>query len=140
MPTARSRRSPEPTVQASTSPRVVQVLDVLGRHPLQRQLAAAARAARRQPHRHDLVDMLGWLPGGAGAVGRAGPAARALWAGRRITLGERGSLALSRPAQRVHLGPQPLVGRLEPLTLGPQPLVLGLQLLAFGLQPLLLVA
>jgi hypothetical protein len=117
-----------------------QVLDVLGRHSLQHQLAAAARAACRQPDLDDLVDMLGWLPVGAGAVGRAGPAARALWAGRGITLGERGSLAFSRPAQRVHLDAQPLVGRLEPLTLGPQPLVLGLQRLAFGLQPPLLVA
>jgi hypothetical protein len=103
-----------------------QVLDVLGRHPLQHQFAAAARAACRQPDLDDSVDMLGWLPVGAGAVGRAGPAAGALWAGRRITLRERGSLAFSRPAQRLHFGPQPLV--------------LGLQLLAFGLQPLLLVA
>jgi hypothetical protein len=113
---------------------------MLGRHPLQGQLAAAAWAARRQPDRHDLVDVLGWAPLGAGAVGRARPAPRPLGVGHRVALGERGGLALGRPAQRLYLTAQPLVGLLEPFALGPQPLVLHAQPLVFGLRPLLLLA
>jgi hypothetical protein len=73
-----------------------QVLDVLGRHPLQHQFAAAARAACRQPDLDDLVDVLWRVSVGAGAVGRAGPAVGALWAGGGIVLGERGGLAFGR--------------------------------------------
>lgn len=117
-----------------------QVLLVLHRHPLQRQLAAAARAACRQPDRDDLVDVLWRVSVGARAVGRAGLAAGALGSGRRVVFGERGGLAFGRSPQRVNLGAQPLVGRLEPIALGPQPIVLPTQPLTFGLPSLLLLS
>jgi hypothetical protein len=115
-----------------------QLLDVLDRHPLQRQLTAAARAAPRQPDHHDLVDVLGRAPVGAGAVGRTWLAPRPLGVGHRVALGEGRRLALGRPTQRLHLTAQPLVDLLEPFTLGPQPLVLPTQPLTFGFQPLVL--
>ena len=115
-----------------------QLLLILHRHPFHDQLAAAARTAPRQPHRHDLVDVLGRAPVGAGAIGRAGLAAGTLGVGDGVAFGERGGLALGRPAQRLHLTAQPLVDLLEPFAFGPQPLVLPTQPLAFGLQPLLL--
>jgi hypothetical protein len=115
-----------------------QLLLVLHCHPLRRQLPAAAGAACRQSDRHDLVDMLGRAPVGAGAVGRAGLTPRPLGVGHRIALGERRRLALGRPAQRLHLAAQPLVEFLEPFALGPQALVLHAQPFAFGLQPLAL--
>jgi hypothetical protein len=110
-----------------------QLLLVLQRHPFGDQHAAAAGAAPRQPHRHDLVDMPGRVPVSAGPIGRAGPAAGTLGVGRRVVLGERRGLALGRPAQRLHLTAQPLVDLLEPFAFGPQPLVLPAQPLAFGL-------
>ena len=51
-----------------------QVLDVLHRHPLQRQRTAAVGTARRQPHHDDLV---GDGPVGVATVGRTRLAARA---------------------------------------------------------------
>lgn len=118
-----------------------QLLLVLGRHPLQRQLPAAAGAACRQPDRHDLVDRLRIrsAPVGAGAVGGAGLTPRPPGVRPRVALGERRRLALGRPAQRLHLTAQPLVEFLEPFTPGPQPLVHAAEPLAFGLQPLLLL-
>ena len=113
---------------------------MLGRHPLQGQLATAARAARRQPDRDHLVDMLGRTPVAAGAVAHARLAAGTLGVGHRVVPGERGGLAFGRPAQRLHLTAQPLVDLLEPFALGPQPLVLHAQPLVLGLQPLLLLA
>src|SRR5512132_2769242 len=101
-----------------------QVLDVLHRHPLQRQLTAAVGTARRQPHRNDLVDLLGDGPVGVATVGRTRLAARAPGMRRGVALGERSGLAFRRPTQRLDLAAQPLVDLLEPLTLGPQPLVL----------------
>jgi hypothetical protein len=119
--------------------RLGQILDMLRRHLFGDQLAAAARTASRQPDRHDSVDPLGWLPVRVPAVGRAGLAPGTLGIRLRVVPGERGGLPLAGPAQRLHLGPQPLVGLPEPLTLGPQPLVLPAQPLAFVLQALLLV-
>jgi hypothetical protein len=78
-----------------------QVLDVLDRHPLKHQLPAAARAACRQPDRHDLVDPLGWAPVGAATVGRTRLAASTLGSGHRVVPGERGRLAPGRPAQHL---------------------------------------
>jgi hypothetical protein len=72
-----------------------QVLLVLHRHPLQRQLAAAARAACWQPDRDDPVDVLWRVSVGARAVGRAGLAAGALGGGRGVVLGERGGWRLA---------------------------------------------
>ena len=74
----------------------------------------------------------------AGAIGRAGLAAGTLGVGDGVAFGERGGLALGRPAQPLHLTTQPLVDLLEPFAFGPQPLVLPTQPLAFGLQPLVL--
>jgi hypothetical protein len=113
---------------------------MLGRDPLQHQLATAARAARRQPDRDHLVDVLGWTPVGTGAVGRTRLAAWALGVGRGGVFGERGGLALGRSAQRLDLATQPLVDLPQPLVLPAQPLTLSLQPRAFGLQPLLLLA
>jgi len=118
--------------------RLGQILDMLSRHPFQDQFAATARTASRQPDRHDPVDLLGWLPVRVPAVGRAGLAPGTLGIRRGVVPGERGGLTLAGPAQRLHLGPQPLVGLPQPLTLGPQPLVLPTQPLAFGLHALLL--
>ena len=118
--------------------RLGQVLHMLDRDPLQDQLATAARTASRQPDRNDPVDPLGRLPVRVSAVGRARPAPGPLGLGLGLTPGERGSLPLGCPAQRLHLGPQPLVGLPEPLTLHPQPVVLLAQPLTFGLQPLVL--
>jgi hypothetical protein len=112
-----------------------QLLHVLGRHPLQRHLPAAARAARRQPHRNDLVDLLGRAPVGAGAGGAARLTPRAAWDGHRVARGARRRLALGRPAPRLHLAAPPLVDLLEPFALGRQALVLHAQPFAFGLQP-----
>jgi hypothetical protein len=108
---------------------------VLDRHPLQGQLTTTTRTARRQPDRHDLVGVLGRAAMRAGSIRGARLAARALGVGYRVALGERRGLALGRPAQRLDLRPQPLVGLLEPLTLSPQPLVLDAQPLLLGLQP-----
>jgi hypothetical protein len=112
--------------------------NILDRNPLQDQPAAAARATSWQPDGDDLVDPLGRLPVRMPAVGRAGPAPGTLGLGLGLAPGERGSLTLGRPAQRLHLGAQPLVGLPEPLALHPQPVVLLTQPLAFGLQPLVL--
>jgi hypothetical protein len=95
-----------------------QLLDVLGRDPLQDQLAAAAGTGLWQPDRDDLVDPLGWLPVRVPAVGRAGLAPGALGVGPRVAPGEWGGLALGGAAQVLDLGPQPLVGRPQPLTFG----------------------
>jgi hypothetical protein len=104
-----------------------QVLDVLDRDPLRRHLAAAAGAARRQPDRDHLIDPLGRSPVGTATVGRTRLAARTLGIGHWVALGERGGLALGRPAQRLHLATQPFVDLPQPLPLGPQPLVLPTQ-------------
>jgi hypothetical protein len=113
---------------------------MLGRDPLQNQLAAAARTASRQPNRHHPVDPPGWLAVRVPAVGRAGLAPGTPGIRRGVLPGERGGLALAGPAQRLHLGTQALVGLPESLTLGPQPLAFGLQAPLLVLQQLLLLA
>jgi hypothetical protein len=138
-PAARPAAADVDFVADAQRARLGQVLDMLGCHPFQDQLAAAARTASRQPDRHDPVDPLGWLPVCVPAMGRTRLAPGTLGSRLGVVPGERGGLALAGPAQRLHLGPQPVVDLPEPLTLHPQPLVLPAQPLAFSLQALLLV-
>jgi hypothetical protein len=106
------------------------LLLALGRHPLHHQPAAAAWTARRQVDLDDPVDVGGWLAVRVPAVSDAWLAATPLGVGHRGVLGERGSLPLGRPAQRLHLPAQPLVAL-------PQPLDLITKLLVALVEPLL---
>jgi hypothetical protein len=126
--------------------RLRQLLDMLHSDPFHQQFAPAPRAPSRQLDRDHPVRPCRRSPVPPSPVRRTRPTPGTLRVRRGVTLGQRGGLPLGRPAQRLDLAPQPLVGLPEAFTLALKAIVLAAQPLTFslkppplGLQPLLLL-